>query len=80
MCSLGKTLLAFVLIHFVLQGQTCLLLQLSLDTLLLHLSPLWCKGHFLVLVLEGIVGLHGTGQLQLLRNQWLRYRLGLLWY
>ena len=34
--SLGKALLAFDLLHFVLQGQTCLLLQLSLDFLLLH--------------------------------------------
>ena len=31
MCSLGKTLLAFALLHFVLQGQICLLLQVSLD-------------------------------------------------
>ena len=38
--SLGKTLLAFALLHFVLQGQTCLLLQVSLDFLLLHSSPL----------------------------------------
>ena len=30
MHSLGKTLLAFALLHFVLQGQTCLLLQVSL--------------------------------------------------
>ena len=30
-CSLGKTLLAFVLLHFVLQGQSCLLLQVSPD-------------------------------------------------
>jgi len=37
--SLGKTLLAFVLLHFVLQGQICLLLQVSLDFLLLHSSP-----------------------------------------
>jgi len=43
--SLGKTLLAFTLLHFVLQGQICLLLQVSLDILLLHLSPLWWKGH-----------------------------------
>ena len=28
--SLGKTLLAFTLLHFVLQGQICLLLQVSL--------------------------------------------------
>ena len=36
--SLGKTLLAFDLLHFVLQGQICLLLQISLDFLLLHLE------------------------------------------
>ena len=47
--SLGKTLLAFTLLFFVLQGQTCLLLQLYLDFLVLHSSPhdeedifLWC--------------------------------------
>ena len=47
--SVGKTLLAFVLLHFVLQGQICLLLQVSLDFLILHSSSLWWKGHpFLV--------------------------------
>ena len=52
------------LLHFVLQGQTCLLLQVSLDFLILHSSPLWWKGHlFLVLVLEGLVGHHRTVQL-----------------
>ena len=39
-CSLGRTLLAFDLLRFVLQGQICLLLQISLDFLLLHSSPL----------------------------------------
>ena len=34
MCSLGKTLLAFALLHSVLQGQICLLLQASPDFLL----------------------------------------------
>ena len=34
----GKSLLAFALPHCVLQGQTCLLLQVSLDFLLLHSS------------------------------------------
>ena len=38
--SLGKTLLAFVLLHSVLQGQICLVLQMFLDFLLLHCSPL----------------------------------------
>jgi len=42
-CFLGKTLLAFALLHSVLQGQICLLLQVFLDFLLLHSSPLyWC--------------------------------------
>jgi len=38
--SLGKTLLAFALLHSVLQGQICLLLQVFLDFLILHSSPL----------------------------------------
>ena len=33
-CVLLAKLLAFALLHFVLQGQTCLLLQVSLDFLL----------------------------------------------
>ena len=37
---LGKTLLAFALLHFVLQGQIFLLHEVSLDFLLLHFSPL----------------------------------------
>ena len=65
--SLDKTLLVFVLLHFVLQGQTCLSLQVSLDFLYLYFNPLWWKGHlFLVLVLEGLIGLHRTNQFQLL--------------
>jgi len=42
-CSLDKTLLAFVLLHFILQDQTCLLFQVSLDFLLLHSNPLWWR-------------------------------------
>ena len=34
---------------------------------------------FLVLVLEGLVGLQRTGQLQLLQHQCLGHRFGLLW-
>ena len=79
--SLGKTLLAFTLLHSVLQGQNCLLLQMFLDFLLLHSSPLYWKGHlFQVLVLEGLVGLYGTVQFQLLQCYWLGHRLGLPWY
>ena len=55
---LAELLLAFVLLHSVVQGQICLLLQESLDFLLLHFIPLWWKGHlFLVLVIEGLLGL-----------------------
>ena len=77
-CVLLAKLLAFALLCSILQGQICLLLQVFLDFLLLHYSPLWCKGHiFWVLVLEGI---HRTVQLQLLQCYWLGHRLGLLWY
>ena len=61
--ALGKTLLAFALLHSTVQGQICLLLQVSLDFLLLHSSPLWWKGYrFGVLVLKGLVRLHKTIQ------------------
>ena len=47
----------------------------------LHSNSLWLKGHlFLMLVLESVVGLHRTCHLQLFQHQWLRHRLGLLWY
>ena len=61
---LAKLLLVFAVLHSVFQGQICLLLQVSLEFLLLHSSPLWWKGHlFLVLVLEGLIDLHRTVQL-----------------
>ena len=80
-CSLCKTVLAFALLHPVLQGQIWLLLQVSLDFLLLHSIPLKWKGHlFGVLVLEGLTGLPRTVQLRLLQHYWSGHRLGLLWY
>ena len=88
-CSLAKTLLAFALLHFVLQGQRYLylctprylLFQVSFDFLLLHFGPIWWKGQlFLVLVLAGHVCLSRTIQLQLLQHYWLGHRLGLMWY
>ena len=80
LCSLGKTLLAFALLHFVLHDKICLLLQVSLDFLLSHSNPLWWKRHlFLMLVLEGLVGLHRTIWLQLPQHKWLGHRFGLLW-
>ena len=69
-CSLGKTLLSFAMLHFVLQGQTCLLFWVSLDSLLLYSSLLWWKGHhFLVLVLGSVAGLCRTDCLQLIQYQ-----------
>ena len=66
-CILLTKLLGFALLHFVLQDQTCLLLQVSLDFQLLHSSPSWWVGHlFLVSVLGSIVGLHRIIQLHLL--------------
>ena len=54
-CSLGKTLLAFALVHSAFQSKFCLLLLVSLEFLLLNSSSLWWKGLlFLVLVLEGL--------------------------
>ena len=80
-CSLGKTLLSLALLHSVLKGYICLLFWVSLDFLLLHSSSLqWKRYLFLVLVLEGLVGLHRAVQLQLLQRYSLGHRLGLLWY
>ena len=78
-CILLAKLLAFALLQFVQQGQTCLLLQVSLDSLLLHLNPYYEKGIlFLLLVPEGLVGLHRTSQLQLLWHEQWGHRLGCL--
>ena len=82
-CVLLAKLLAklFTLLHSVLQVQICLLLHVFLDFLLLHSSPLQWKGNlFQVLVLEGLVGLCRTVQLQLLQHYWLGHRLGLPLY
>ena len=48
--SLGKNLLAFALLRFVLQGQICLLLQVSLDFLLLNSCSLWWKGCLFIIL------------------------------
>ena len=79
--SLGRTLLAFALLHSVFQGQICLLLHVFLDFLLFHCSHLLWKGHiFWLLYLEGLIGFHKTVQFQLLQHYWSGHSLGLLWY
>ena len=63
---------SFCPFSFCTPRQTCLLLQVSLDFLFLHSNPLWWKGCLcLVLVLESLICLQRTGQLQLLWHQWL---------
>ena len=71
MHSLGKTLLAFGMLHFVLQGQTCLLLQVFIGFLLLHSNPYDEKDIFLCVSSRGLVGLHRT--VQLLQHQCLEH-------
>ena len=44
-CVLLTSVLAFALLHFVLQGQTYLLLQVSVNVLLLHSNPLRLEEH-----------------------------------
>ena len=66
-----SNLLTFALLHIVLQGQTCLLFQVSLD-FYFCIPILYDEKEiffFLVLILEGLIGLHRTGQLQLLWHQ-----------
>ena len=67
------SVLVFALIHFIFQGQTCLLFWVSFDFLLLNSNPLCEKDKrrnlFLMLVIEGLAGLQRTGRLQLLWHQ-----------
>ena len=63
MHSLGRTLLAFALLHSVLQGQICLLLQYFLTAYFCIPVPYNEKTFFGVLVLHDIVVLHRTVQL-----------------
>ena len=79
--SLGKTLLAFALLHSVFQGQFACYPRCFLTSYFCIPVPYNEKDIFFgVLVLKGLVGLHRTIQLQLLQCYWLGHRLGLLWY
>ena len=65
---------------FLLHGQMHVTPGISwLPTFAFH-SPIMKRASFWVLVLEGLVGLHRTVQVQLLQHYWLGHRLGLLWY
>ena len=70
--SLCKTLLAFALLYFELQGQTYHYSRYLLTSYFGVSIPSEEKDVFLgCLVLEGLVGLHRTIQLQLLQRYWL---------
>ena len=66
--SLGKTLSAFALLHFVLQSQTRLLLQVSWIPTFVFQSAVMKRIFFFLLVLEGFVGHHRTIQLQTVQS------------
>ena len=78
-CSLLKTWLTFALLHSLFQGQICLLLQVSWLTTFAFQSPIMKRRCFWVLVLESLVCLFRTVQLQVLQYYWLGHRLELPW-
>ena len=80
-CSLGKTLLAFTLLHLYFKAKLACYSRYLLISYFCILVPYDEKDIFYwVLVLEGVVGLHRTVQFQLLQHYSLGHRLGLLWY
>ena len=76
--TLGKTQFSFALLHFVLKAKfACYSRYLWTSYFLFH-SPIMKRPSSFFLVLEGLVSLHRTVQLQLLQHYWSRHRLGLL--
>ena len=79
--SLGKTLLAFALLHSTFQGQFACYSRCFLTSYFSIPVPYNEKDIFFgVLVLEGLLGFHRSVQLQLLQHYWSGHRLGLPWY
>ena len=74
MHSLGKTLLTFDLLRFVVQGSRYLLTSYFCIPVPYDEKDIYWG----VLVLECLVCLHRTVQLQLLQHYWLGHRFGLL--
>ena len=79
-CSLGKTLLAFALLHFILKAKFPVTPGVSWLPTFAFQSPIMKRISSGVLVLKSLVGLHKTIQLQLLQHYWLGHRFGLPWY
>ena len=70
----------FALLHSTFQGQICLLLYLLTSYFCIPVPYNEKDVSFGVLVIEDLVGLHRTNQLQLLQHNWSGHGLGLLWY
>ena len=77
--SLGKTLLAFSLLLLYSKAKFACYSRCFLTSYFCISVPYNEKDTWM-LVLEGLVGLYRTIQLQLLHHYWLGHRLGLLWY
>ena len=77
--SLCKILLAFALVHSILQGHLPVIPGVSWLPTFAFQSPIMKRTPFRVLVLKGLVSLHRTVQLQLLQCYWSGHRLGLPW-
>ena len=78
MHSLGKTLLAFALLHFVVQAKSACYSRYLLTSYFFIPVPYDENDIFFLgggLVLESLVGLCRIVQLQLLQHYWLGYRL-----
>ena len=78
-CSLDEILLAFALLHFVLQGQTPVILAISWLPTFAFNSSIRKMTFFLMLVLEDIVGLHRPVNLSFFGINCWGHRFGLLW-
>ena len=75
---LGKTLLAFALLHSIFKGQIACYSRCFLTSYFCIPVPYNEKDIFFgVLVLKDLVGLHKTVQHQFLQHYWLGHRLGL---
>ena len=79
--SLGKTLLAFALLHFVTPRPNWPFTPgISWLPTFAFQSPIMKRTSFSSVNLEGLIGLHRTIQLQLLQYYWSGHRLGLQGY
>ena len=78
--SLGRTLLAFALIHFVLKAKFTCYSRCLLTSYFVFQSPMIKRMSFLGVGSRRSWDLYRTTHLQLLQHYWLGHRLGLLWY